>query len=189
MNRVFFIWLLILSTLGYSQKDLGKVILIDGTVKNGYVKITDNEIKFKENLNDKAVFYDFNQASSIVIINSDKGEVKFEYVYFDFRKTPILLKVEIEGFLTLYSDSKSYFTGSVTGFRSSSTYYLKKQNDKLGQWFLCYGYSPKITFKNVIEKYFLDCPSIQEKVSNGEFRKNDFEQIVKFYNENCVSKD
>jgi hypothetical protein len=197
MKRIVLLIVLFLPLIGFPQKVKGTISLLDGTTISGIIKITSNEIKYWANEETKPEKYDYQRASSALLDDEKGGQVKYEYVYFDFQKKPILLKVEIEGYLTLYSDSSVYFSGGPAGMTgagmgmgagSSSTYYLKKRNDELGQWFLCYGYISKITFDKVIERYFNDCKAIQQKVKGGEFKKKHYKEIVNFYNQNCVPK-
>lgn len=190
MKRIVFVFGILLPLFGISQKVKGTISLLDGKSISGIVKIASGDIKYWTDENAKPEKYDFEKATSVLLTNESGEQVKYEYVYFDFQKKPILLKVEIDGYLTLYSDSSSYYAsgGGGMGFHSSSTFYLKKRADKLGQWYLCYGYIPKNEFSAVIKKYFTDCKEIQEKYSKGEFKKKDFAEIVNFYNQNCTPK-
>lgn len=191
------ILLMLFPLFGLAQKAPGTIYFLDGTSISGTVKVTSGDIKYWASPTAKPDVYDYGGATGVSLTN-DKGEqIKYEYVYFDFRKTPLLLKVEKEGYLTLYSDSSSYYAGPAAGMPgggmgmgggSTSTYYLKKKNDKLGQWYLCFGYISKINFTNVIESYFKDCKAIQDKYANGEFRKKHYMEIVDFYNQNCAPK-
>jgi hypothetical protein len=47
---------------------------------------------------------------------------------------------------------------------------------------------PNLTFKKSITKYLSECPSVAEKVEQGELGKRDIETIVTEYN-NCISKN
>lgn len=42
-----------------------------------------------------------------------------------------------------------------------------------------------ISFKNKIADYFSDCPVLQKKILNKEYRREDLIKIVKFYNNQC----
>jgi hypothetical protein len=190
MKRVVFI-LMLLPLFATCQKLQGTIHFLDGTSISGTVKVASGDIKYWASPDAKPDTYDYTGATSVTMTTKNGEQVRFEYVYFDFQKKPILLKVEMEGYLTLYSDSSSYYTGAGVGmgFQSSSTYYLKKRGEKLGQWFICYGYIPKIQLPKVIDKYFNDCKVIQEKYHNWEFKKKDFREIVNYYNQNCAPKE
>lgn len=42
-----------------------------------------------------------------------------------------------------------------------------------------------LTFKKDMADYFSDCPALIEKIESKDFRKNDLEFVVRFYNSNC----
>lgn len=186
MRRLVFILMLPLFAIG--QKLPGTIHFLNGTSISGTVKVASGDIKYWASPDAKPDTYDFTGATSVTMTTENGEQVKYEYVYFDFQKKPILLMVEIEGYLTLYSDSSSYYTGA-GGFQGSNTYYLKKRGEKLGQWYMCYGYIPKIQLPKVIDNYFNDCKVIQEKYHNWEFKKKDYREIVNYYNQNCAPKE
>lgn len=193
MKNISLIIVILFSLKSFSQKEKGTITLINGKVLSGLVKATSSSFKFKENINSEAIKYDFNEAVSATVVNNKNEEIKYEYVYVEYQKKPLLLTVVIDGFLKLYAEfSTSYSGGGMgvgMGFRSSSTYHIKRTTDKLGQYFIAYGYIPKVGFKKVVQSYFTDCPQLQEKVESGEFKKDDFEKIVEFYNQNCAPKN
>ncbi|MGV8829868.1 MAG: hypothetical protein ACWA6U_16285, partial [Breznakibacter sp.] len=43
----------------------------------------------------------------------------------------------------------------------------------------------KLAFKNDMVEYFADCPALVEKLEKKEYKKDDIESIVRFYNRNC----
>lgn len=192
MKNLFLIAVLLVSLQTFSQKEKGTITLRNGKVLSGLVKASSSSFKFKENEDAEAIKYDFNEATGATIVNSKNEEIKYEFVYVAYQKNPLLLTVMNDGFLKLYAEfSTSYGGGGMgagMGFRSSSTYHIKRTTDKLGQYFVAYGYIPKEGFKKVVQNYFTDCPQIQEKVEKGEFKKDDFEKIVEFYNQNCAPK-
>lgn len=181
---------LLISLQIYSQKEQGTITLLNGSVLSGFVKVTSSSFKFKANENAEPIKYDFNEAVAATVVNSKNEELKYEFVYVDYQKKPLLLTVIKEGFLKLYAEYTTTFRGggmgAGTGFRSSSTYHIKRTTDQKGQYFIAYGYIPKVSFSKVIKNYFTDCPKLQQKVENNEFKKDDFEAIVDFYNQNCA---
>lgn len=192
MKNISLTVVILFSLQSYCQKDKGTITLINGKVLSGLVKATSSSFKFKENVNSEPIKYDFNEAISATVVNSKNEEIKYEYVYVEYQKNPLLLTVMSDGFLKLYAEfSTSYGGGGAgagMGFRSSSTYHIKRTTDKMGQYFIAYGYVPKEGFKKVVKSYFTDCPQLQEKVENGAFKKDDFEKIVDYYNQNCAPK-
>lgn len=192
MKNISLIIVILFSLQSFCQKEKGTITLLNGKVLSGLVKATSSSFKFKENINSEAITYDFNEAISATVVNSKNEEIKYEYVYVEYQKKPLLLTVMIDGFLKLYAEFSTSYGGSGMGagmgFRSSSTYHIKRTTDKLGQYFIAYGYIPKVGFNKVVESYFTDCPQIQEKVEKGEFKKDDFEKIVEYYNQNCAPK-
>jgi hypothetical protein len=190
MKNISLLIAILVSLQSYCQKEKGTITLLNGSVLSGLVKATSTSFKFKQNENSETIKYDYNDAISATVINSENEELKYEYV--DYQKKPLLLTVMIDGYLKLYGGfSTSYGGGGMgagMGFSSSSTYHIKRTTDKIGQYFIAYGYVPKIGFKKVVQSYFTDCPQLQEKVEKGEFKKDDYKDIVKFYNQNCAPK-
>ncbi len=179
--------ILFVSTSCFSQKDKGSIVLIDGSVISGLVKINSNTIKFKDSKNSKSVEYDFKTAKSATFYDQKNKEYKYEFITIENKENPVLFKLEIDGYLKLYSESLSSY-GGMSGFRSSSTFYIKKENEPISQYYVAFGYIPKISFNNVIESYFTDCKAIQDKVKNGDFKKKDYFEIIEYYNANCARK-
>ena len=192
MKQIALIIIILFSLQSFCQKDKGTITLLNGNVLSGLVKVTSSSFKFKENMNSEAIKYDFNEATSATVVNSKNEELKYEYVYVEYQKKPLLLTVMTDGFLKLYADFSTSYGGGGMGagmsFRNSSTYHIKRTTDKLGQYFIAYGYIPKEEFKKVVQSYFTDCPQLQDKVEKREFKKDDFEKIVEFYNQNCAPK-
>ncbi|MGK4566630.1 hypothetical protein [Flavobacterium sp. 3HN19-14] len=186
MKYITLVFTILISLQSYCQKDKGTITLNNGKILSGLLKVTATSFKFKENENSETIKYDYNTATSAIVINSKNEALKYGYVYVDYQEKPLLLTVINDGFLKLYAEYISSYNGM--GFRSTSTFHIKRTTDKIGQYFVAYGYIPKIGFKKVVESYFSDCPQIQEKVENGEFKKGDFENIVNFYNQHCASK-
>lgn len=42
------------------------------------------------------------------------------------------------------------------------------------------------SFKSKAMEYFKDCPSLVKKIEEKEYKRNDLEVIVKYYNDNCA---
>lgn len=188
-----FTYLLLLTTfICFSQKEHGTITLNNGSTITGLVKVTKSAFKFKESEDSEAVKYDFEKAKEATITDKKGIITKFEFVALKEGKQPELLQIVEDGYMRLYSDSNTYFGSAAPGagssFRTTETYYVKRKNETVAQYYLAVGYIPKIGFKKVIETYFKDCLEIQQKVENKEFRSNDYIEVVKFYNSNCAPK-
>lgn len=189
MKKIYFLLIIFSAYQCFSQKDRGTITLLNGTVLSGLVKVTSSSFKFKATEDSETIKYDYNDAISATVTNSKNEELKYEYVYVEYQKKPLLLTVVIDGYLKLYGEYTTSFGGGMalgTGYRSTSTYHIKRANDKFGQYFVAYGYIPKIGFKKVVKNYFTDCPELQNKVASDEFKKDDFKKIVTYYNQTCA---
>lgn len=195
MKNKLFLLFFTFSLIINAQKEKGTVTLIDGTAIDGFVKVTSNKIIFKSDKNAKADKYDFTQAKSAIIVDKKGNEAMFEFVKINEDKDPKLLSIIVDGYLRLYSESITMYFGQPSasnpggGFSGSSTYYIKKTNEEIAQYYVAYGYIPKVSFEKVIESYFSDCPKIQTKVENKEFKKKNYKEIVEYYNQNCALKN
>lgn len=175
-------------TFLFSQKTKGTVTLIDGTILSGYVSVS-NKVKFKSNLNAKAITYDYQNCKEASVIDKKGKEKKYEYIKLKENKKPILLEIITDGFLRLYYQDNTSYTGNfggsgMGGFNSKSTYYVKKQTEDVAEKCAAFGYIGN-SFKKFINDYFKDCQKLISKVENKEFKKKNLEEIVEFYNSNC----
>lgn len=102
--------------------------------------------------------------------------------------TNVFLRLESDGKLKLFN---YYYTKRSPGMYNASTgtmsggysysvenYILQKGDGELKR--------PKsLTFKKDMAQYFSDCPALVEKIESKDFRKDDLEFIVQFFNSNC----
>ena len=73
MKKIF-LTVLILSTIFlFAQKEKGTLTLIDGTILNGYVSVS-NKIKFRTSLDAKSTIYDFENSKEAYQVT---GDIKF----------------------------------------------------------------------------------------------------------------
>jgi len=184
------------SLVSHSQKDEGTVTLKNGSIINGLVKITSDKIVFKSNKNADSKKYDFTEARAASIKDKKGNKTTFEYVVIKEGKDPELLELIVDGYLKLYGQGTTTYTampvgmgGYGGGFRSTSTHYVKKENETVAQFYKCEGYIPKISFKKFVDEYFTDCPKLQSKVKKKEFKKKHFKEVVEYYNNNCAPKE
>jgi len=190
MKSKYTFLLLFFSCICFSQKNQGIITLIDGTTISGQVKVTKNGFKYKESEDSEAVKYDFTKAKEAEITDKKGVVTKFEFIVLKEGKEPDLLQVVIDGYLRLYTDDQIMFSGPTGGgmMVTNVTYYVKRKNDAVAQYYKAVSNLPKIGFKKVVESYFTDCPQIQQKFEAKEFRPSDFVEIVNFYNTNCAPK-
>jgi predicted Zn-ribbon and HTH transcriptional regulator len=151
-----------------------------------------------EKLQYKVKYYD--TAGKKIVLKPDQAkEIQFQYEGKTVRmlsrnnstgwaNSTLYLKLEIDGNLKLFN---YYYTQNSPGMYNSSTgtttgsysygvekYMLQKADGELKR--------PKgLTFKKDMVEYFSDCPALIEKIESKDFRKNDLEFIVNFYNSNC----
>jgi hypothetical protein len=192
MKKALLLIFTLSTCFSFAQKEKGTVTLIDGTILNGYVSVS-NKIKFRSSLEEKSTTYDYESAKEATVVDKKGKESKFEYVVIKENKKPIILEILVDGFLRLYTENTTQYTssfggGGMGGFRSSSTYYLKKQTEEIAQQCAAFGYIGN-SFKKFINSYFTDCPEIITKVEKKEFKKKNYDEIVEFYNSNCATKE
>ena len=99
----------------------------------------------------------------------------------------IFLRIKVDGKLKLYyyyynqgsSGGYSPSTGMTGGYSyGTSKYILQKGDGKLK--------SPRgLGFKISMAEYFEDCPELVKKIMDKEFKKNDLDEIVSYYNRHC----
>jgi predicted Zn-ribbon and HTH transcriptional regulator len=196
---------LILSFKLEAKKIEGRIIFENDTIDvtfNIPIKFFTQEPNY-EKLQYKVKYFD--SAGNKIILRPDKAkEIQFKYEYENVRmlsrynslglgnifsmSTNIFLKLEIDGELKLFN---YYYTQHSAGAYNASTgmmtggysyrverLILQKGNGELKR--------PKgLTFKKDMINYFSDCPKLVEKIESKDFRKDDLESIVRFYNSNC----
>ncbi len=194
---------LILSSNLLAEKVKGKIYFENDTIDvTFYIPVDYFSLDINyESLQEKIKYID-STGKKKVLRPKDAKEIRFKYEFENVRMlsrensillgrplsrgSHIFLKLEIDGRLKLF---KYYHTqgggggyNSVTGTLSSGFAYssdgfiLQKENSEL----------KKIKrFKKDMPEYFSDCPKLIEKIENKEYRENDIDLIVKFYNSWC----
>ena len=207
MRRVYvFIILGCIYTLNAEAKKIeGKILF-----QNDTIDVTFN-IPFKffgrepnyEKLQNKVKYYD-PKGKIIVLRPHQAKEIRFNFEGEEVRMLSrfntlgfgtlfptsdhIFLKIELDGNLKLFS---YYYTQHSAGMYNGASgtmsmgysygaggYILQKGDEELKR-------PAGLSFKKDMIEYFNDCPILAQKIENKEFRKNDLEFIVKFYNSNC----
>jgi hypothetical protein len=207
MNRIclLIVIALIFTLKSEAKKIEGKILFESDTLDvifNIPIKFFTQEPNY-EKLQYKVKYYD--STGKIIVIRPDiANEIQFTYNFEDVRmlsrnnslglgnafsrSRSIFLKLEIDGKLKLFN---YYYTQYAAGTYNASAgmmsggyaysverYILQKENGELKR--------PKgLTFKKDMIDYFSDCPALVEKIESKDFRKNDLEFIVSFYNSNC----
>ena len=201
---LLFIGLIICFNLN-AKKIEGKIIFkndtLDVTLKIPFKFIT-QEPNYQK-LQAKVKYYD-SDGNKVVLKPDDAKEIQFNYgngnvrmlsrnnsLYLGnifFPSTNIFLKIEIDGKLKLfnyyYTQSSGGMyngaTGTMTGGYSYSveSYILQKGESELKR-------TKGLMFRKDMVEYFEDCPELAKKIQEKEFRKDDMQAIVKFYNNKC----
>lgn len=71
--------------------------------------------------------------------------------------------------------------GTVTYF------YVCRQSDAEAFRITSFGNISK-NFKKTASEYFKDCPELVKKIEDKTFKKDDIEEVVRFYNAHCTAK-
>ena len=102
-----------------------------------------------------------------------------------YSKSNFFLKLEIDGYLKLYSyfDSDMYYDSyNIPHIRTIQVSLLQKGND--GR----FTHLDNIRRKKEMIHYFSDCPDLASLISRKAFRRNNIKKIINYYNLNCKNK-
>jgi predicted Zn-ribbon and HTH transcriptional regulator len=104
------------------------------------------------------------------------------------KSSNIFLKLKIDGTQKLFH---YYYTQHAAGTNYNSSgmpsggysysverYVLQKGDEQIKR-------PSGLTFKKDMKEYFKDCKALVEKIDNKEFRRDDLDSMVEFYNSNC----
>ena len=203
MTLKLFALLFICTVTGFSQQKRAVLYLKDSTKLEGFAKINryDDEIKFRPDKNSKGVVYKADDIEKNLIEEKNE-DVEYRYKSINEDKSrPYLLVLRIEGELSLYEyyksvpgvDNKSmHQKNSAIGNTKTYSipyYFVTKNNDEqaifLGSGG---GKSGQNQFMKRIRRSVSDCPELDKKIKQKEFRRKDIIKIVSYYNENCSLK-
>lgn len=163
------------------------------------MKLFTNEPNY-ETLQNKVKYFDSSGIKKILKPDQAK-EVRFVYEAENIRmissinslklgnvfsnNSNIFLKLEIDGPIKLFNyyysqTSPGMYDGpngmvSVGFTFNVEKYVLQKGNGELKRY-------KGLTFRKDMMEHFKDCPELLKKIENKEFRKNDIESIVEYYN-------
>jgi len=161
MKNIFIILIVFSSSLANAQFNKGTVFLKDSTELKGLIRIKAfGGIKFKPTKDSKPSIYDYNTITGFVTA----GE-KYRYIKYQDGFGPRLLKENIKGKISLYSNEvynpghtiPNGFAGGGVGTR------LKKKHLKILE----------------------NCKSLTGKIKKKDFKKRDVYEILNYYNNSC----
>lgn len=152
----------------------------------------------------KIKYYDKFSGKKITLLPADVLEIGFQYGNAvikmlsrsnNFSNGPfsysshIFLRLEIDGPLKMFryyytQSSPGHFNGATGAMTGGYSYnveqYVLQRGDEPLKW-------PRSwSFRKDMKEYFSDCPALVEMIDKREFRKNEVEAIVEFYNSKCL---
>jgi len=121
-----------------------------------------------------------------VVIKTDDGKKKYKAFQLariakggDFYEPVDYLQKKMVGKVVVKGPVSFYRVRSEGSFQFNSEIFSKQSGETLG--------ISNIGFRKKTKAFFSDCPSLVEKLENGEFSSGKLEEIVTFYNSgNCV---
>jgi hypothetical protein len=209
MKKTFF--LLVFGILSCSYAFAAK---IDGyfiTNKHDTVNVTFkipvgfiSQIPNYQSIQYKIKYYDKASGKKITLRPEDALEIGFRYGNvaikmlsrsYSFSNNPfsndgkIFLRLQIDGPLKMFryyytQSSPGHFNGATGAMTGGYSYnveqYVLQRGDEPLKW-------PRTwSFRKDMKEYFSDCPALVEMIDSKEFRKNEVEAIVEFYNSKCL---
>lgn len=193
-KQFIILFCLMIGPLSFSQNNKCIIYFKDNTKVEGLGKLKmDGQVKFRLNEDSEKVFYE-PKLIDRVEMNEDTS-VTYKYKIIDDFGSE-WLKVLVDGKACLYTTSTTYNNPSMgmggmnggMGFSGGGTvtyYYANHAGENTVYRIATYGGISR-RFKKTGADFFKDCPTIVEKIKNETYKKDDLEQIVKFYNlSNC----
>ncbi|WP_284651862.1 hypothetical protein [Flavobacterium terrisoli] len=203
MKNFFLILIFLSSALCFSQRLKCTVYLTDGTTKEGVSRFKANDdVKFRMTDDSEPEII---SKEKIEKINLEENGIIGTYRYkIATEEIGLWLKEEAVGEVCLYSTRVSgFFYGGGASFNSAGGvgvgagvmmgggevihYYVCHQNDTEVFKITSIGNISK-NFKKAASEFFKDCPELVGKIESKEFKKDDIEKVVWFYNNHCVTK-
>ena len=205
MKNIYLILILFLSILCFSQKQKCTIYLLDGTSKEGIsIFKADDNVKFRETEDSKPEII---LKEKIDKIKLDENGIIGTYRYKNVKDEGGLWLKEstTTGEVFLYTNKISgVFYGGGVGFNSvggvgmSGGMMMGSGGDVI-YYYVCHKTDTEVfkitstgniskNFKNAASEFFKDCPKLVEKIQTKEYKKNDIESVVWFYNNYCGTK-
>jgi hypothetical protein len=187
MKNLYILIFVFSNIISFAQYNNGKIQLNDGNELNGLIKITKGyDVKYKSDDDSKVIEYDNDLIKSFEFTENGilRKFIYSETTHINNEKSRVdkwnkLLEIIIEGKVSLF---KYYI--SVDNMVHTS-YYLKKETDKLPLFYYGEGYLYKQKFIPFVSTYFSDCVNLVEKVKAKEFKHKEFKEVVEYYNKEC----
>ncbi|WP_336129350.1 hypothetical protein [Mesoflavibacter sp. CH_XMU1422-2] len=182
------------------------------TMMSKDINLKKEKVKFRTNKNGKKSKYIPEEVDYIIFtIKSQEKEngkkitktkkAKYIPIYLNNKQTKLgFAELIIDGKMQLVGRTVSVQRGGGIMFPSDpnvpnskpiySPFYIFNHNEIM---FLKEGEKPEVfnqtsltkSFKKRASKYFKDCPILQNKIKNKDFKKEDLEAIVNYYNSSC----
>jgi hypothetical protein len=197
--RNLFILLIFISTLSFSQERKAKLIFTDSTEVKGFGEIINNKIFFRVSLDSTKTKWSHEDLVDGLQYYGNGFEERFKYILPDKRtEKPLLMEIVEEGSVNLYKGLRTifpYVTGDIKkkgllgspvyvpdGVAKKVIYYVKRNNEN-------YATDISFSFKSKSLRYFKDCNLVTKKIKSKEFRLDNVENLVFFYNEYCSDEE
>lgn len=173
----------------YGQEREATIIFNDSSSIKGFGEIKKEKIYFRVNLTSEKSEWSYDFAKGLIFSGHGFSE-KYEYVKPDKYSKPRILEVVEEGNITLYKDSKMFYTSNASSIGGqlptnvftfeniSETFYVKRKNEEFAT-------DLTFSFKSISLRYFSDCQIIIEKIKSREFKANTIPKMVFYYNDYC----
>lgn len=142
------------------------------------------QVQFSKTLKSKPVKYDFEDIIKVDVMNRRNNEVSTyvpEKIVGGRRKA--MIERRVEGYLSHYRIKR--YSGTEGNFYYD-LYLKRKSEDAIS--FVGTENPFKFNFRKKITGYLNDCQPLVAKINAKEFKRKHMNEIVQYYNENCVKK-
>jgi len=181
----YLIIILFTFSLSFAQNQEAKIFFKDGDTFEGFGMITgNNNIKFRLSLDDKPTRFTSDEISRIEFYDF---ETSATFQYIKLKEKYKLLEVLIEGEVSLYAQVKTnwrlFLEYSNNYYNHNNfTFYLvkKRHNNQNSNKIISLGWKKKMM------EYFSDCSELVRKIQSNEFKRDDLQEIVIYYNDFCT---
>ncbi|MEN1784862.1 MAG: hypothetical protein AAGF77_06935 [Bacteroidota bacterium] len=179
-----------------AQDGPDKLLFKDGTTKIGHVKYHPGrtKVRFRKHKKGELQFFDFREDLSRLIKNyGENDETIYEMKPIGKKQLPTVLKVKVEGYLSLYVKTTHGIGGGTmdgsgafvmgNGYSITDGYVQKKGDSTLTHLSSTGLFGRRLKKSSVA--YFRDCPTLVQKIENKVFTKTKLKEIVTYYNTEC----
>lgn len=183
MKKALLLFIIGFHFICISQERDCEVFLEKGVILNGICKynLFEDNFTYRESLEKSMIFI---EPKDVLKISINFGTTKIIYVPLKLKdnKEPIFFEQIIFGFVSLYGIEKINYINSnfqtnnanLERYNVNKKYYLKKEADLFP--------TPVKGFKKTIKEFFSNCSSLNQKIKNKEYNKNNLFEIVEEYN-------